>query len=156
MALLLTQVVKVHEAEFEGRFNRSVVLCVDGNAILILQSARCDRKSTDASSRACDKVQELNSCSFDFLVQNAKSSSGTLNVLSGFDDRNCYGSVLVWNNDTIDGMATINVTNVPYDSFDVDVFHLDEDHMPGVRASCHQAQMPWTEYTGAIQAAVLP
>lgn len=65
-------------------------------------------------------------------LQDAKSSSGTLNVLSGFDPRNCYGSILVWNNDTKDGSATINVTNVPYESFDVDVFHLDEDHMPGV------------------------
>lgn len=65
-------------------------------------------------------------------LQNAQSSSGTLNVLSGFDARNCYGSILIWNNDTVDGEATINVTNVPYDSFDVDVFHLDEDHMPGV------------------------
>lgn len=65
-------------------------------------------------------------------VQNAKSSSGTLNVLSSFDPRNCYGSVLVWNNDTIDGEATINITNLPYDSFDVEVFRLDEDNMPGV------------------------
>lgn len=64
--------------------------------------------------------------------QDANSSSGTLNVLSGFDPRNCYGSILVWNNDTVDGSATINITNVPYDTFDVEVYRLDEDHMPGV------------------------
>lgn len=53
-------------------------------------------------------------------------------MLSGFDARNCYGSVLVWNNDTVDGSATISITNVPYNNFDVHVFRLDEDHMPGV------------------------
>ena len=55
-----------------------------------------------------------------------------LNVLSGFDRRNCYISVLAWNNGTVEGNALINISHVPYDNFHVEVFRLDEDHMPGV------------------------
>ena len=65
-------------------------------------------------------------------MQEAVSSSGVLNILSGFDPRNCYGSVLIWNNATVDARATLNISSIPYDSFDVQVFRLDEDHMPGV------------------------
>ena len=53
-------------------------------------------------------------------------------MLSGFDRRNCYISVLAWNNGTVEGNALINISHVPYDNFHVEVFRLDEDHMPGV------------------------
>ena len=69
-------------------------------------------------------------------MQHATSSSGVLNVLSGFDARNCYGSVLVWNNDTVPGSALINITNMPYETFDVHIYRLDDDFMPGVRGCC--------------------
>lgn len=65
-------------------------------------------------------------------LQNAKSSSEVLNVLSGFDARNCYGSILAWNNGTVPGTAVINVTNVPYEVVDLHVYRIDDKHMPGV------------------------
>ena len=69
---------------------------------------------------------------FFFVLQSASSSDGLLNILSGFDDRNCYGSILVWNNGSDIGTASINISGIPYDTFDIHVFRLDDDNMPGV------------------------
>ena len=67
-------------------------------------------------------------------MQSASSSDGSLEILSGFDARNCYGSVLVWNNGSDPASATFNISGIPYNSFDVHVFRLDDDNMPGVSA----------------------
>lgn len=65
-------------------------------------------------------------------VQAAGSSSKALQVVAGFDDRTCRGSVLVWNNGSTAVEASVVVSNLPFASVQLEEWRLDDFHPLGV------------------------
>lgn len=66
------------------------------------------------------------------LVQQTNISNTDVIAISGFSPRLCHGGVLLWNNGSQSYDATVNITNIPYDNFTVQVYVLDANHLPGV------------------------
>lgn len=64
----------------------------------------------------------------------ATSSLAGLNVASGFSERKCRGSVLLWNNDTESIQATIKFEGMPFSLVDITEWRIDESQplLPGV------------------------
>ena len=65
-------------------------------------------------------------------MQAAHTSHKALQVLAGFDDRTCRGSVLVWNNVSTATEAAISITNAPFSAVSVVEWRLDDFHPIGV------------------------
>ena len=80
-------------------------------------------------------------------LQEAVPSSKDINVVAGFSKRDCRGSVLLWNNATADAPMTVSLSSIPFDSFTLQAFRLDTEHMPGVRPCL----MPVLTYAGCCQ-----
>ena len=66
-------------------------------------------------------------------MQATHSSSKALQVLAGFDDRTCRGSVLVWNNGSVATEALVTLSHVPFSSVSIEEWRIDDFHPLGVR-----------------------
>lgn len=69
-------------------------------------------------------------------MQEATSSLAGLNVASGFSERKCRGSVLLWNNDTESIQATIKFEGMPFSLVDITEWRIDESQPLLVSSSC--------------------
>ena len=58
----------------------------------------------------------------------AVTSPDGLNVVAGFSERMCYGSVIIWNNATVDFSAIVKLVNVPFSLIDVTEWRLGDAH----------------------------
>lgn len=67
------------------------------------------------------------------LMQLTNISDLSVLAVSGFSPRSCHGGILIWNNGTLPYTTTLNISNIPYSDFTVQVYALDANHLPGVR-----------------------
>ena len=67
--------------------------------------------------------------------QEAISSNEGLNVVAGFSERMCRGSVIIWNNDTVDIEAAVKLSHIPFPFVDITEWRLDDDHPLAVSPS---------------------
>jgi len=66
-------------------------------------------------------------------MQRANISDPNILAVAGFSPRTCHGGIILWNNATTPYTSTLNISALPYNNFTVQVYVLDENHLPGVR-----------------------
>ena len=74
-------------------------------------------------------------------MQRTNISDPEILAVAGFSPRTCHGGVIFWNNASTPYTATLNVSSLPYQNFTVQVYVLDDNHLPGVRTA-HSLGMP--------------
>ena len=65
-------------------------------------------------------------------MQSTNTTNAELQSIAGFNRFECHGSVLIWNNGTDDVPLTVSILQLPYQSFTVQVYQLNNDSLPGV------------------------
>ena len=69
-------------------------------------------------------------------VQSTNTTNAELQSVAGFNRFECHGSVLIWNNGSTAVPLSVNILQLPYQSFTVQVYQLNDNSLPGVRAFC--------------------
>ena len=100
-----------------------------GSLSKLLQMTTC--AATSVPVCCCTELQSLAGLcgsSMAVVLQLVSTEFEGLNAVAGISERQCRGSVILWNNHTEDIQARVQLESLPFSQINVSEWRLDNDH----------------------------